>query len=207
VNEDIYFVLAIYVEVDGNSYSLEMVSKITDETMLGGTGREELVEYITEHNQKLHLDPVTSVYNRRYYEEQLAGVRRAKAVAMLDVDQFKEINDTYGHQTGDQALVLIAEAIRSCVRSTDAVVRYGGDEFVIVFRDIPKHVFERKLEEIQQSVSSIRVPSVPGLRLSLSVGGVYSSGKIADMLNEADTRMYRAKREKKRRMKMAAGTR
>lgn len=66
------------------------------------------------------------------------------------IDNFKMINDSYGHQTGDAALHMIAQAVKSCVRSSDAVVRYGGDEFVIVLWDIPKNIFERKLAEIQK---------------------------------------------------------
>lgn len=92
-------------------------------------GKEKWVKSIFEHNQKIYIDSVSGLYNRRYYDEQLSELCSAQALVMLDVDSFKMINDSYGHQTGDAALHMIAQAVKSCVRSSDAVVRYGGDEF------------------------------------------------------------------------------
>ena len=115
---------------------------------------------------------------------------------MLDIDNSKMINDSYGHQTGDAALHMIAQAVKSCVRSSDAVVRYGGDEFVIVLWDIPKNIFERKLAEIQKKVKELRMDDMDGLSFSVSIGGIYGKGKIAELLAKADKNMYRAKRTK-----------
>jgi putative two-component system response regulator len=197
LRDDIYHVLAMYVEVDEQSYALELINKITDETVMCGYGREELVEAITEHNKKLYIDPVAGVYNRRYYEDQLSELHQVEAVAMIDVDDFKKINDSYGHQTGDVALRMIATAIKGCLRKSDAVVRYGGDEFAVVFRKIPKDIFEKKMVEIQASVDSLTIQDCPELKFSLSVGGSYGQGKIADMLREADHNMYHLKRANK----------
>jgi putative two-component system response regulator len=196
VGEDIYYVLAMYVEIDQQPYALEMINKINDETLICGFGKEELVEYISIHNKKLYIDPVSEVYNRRYYEEQIKGLRQIEAVAMIDVDEFKNINDSYGHQTGDLALKMIGSAIKNCVRKTDAVVRYGGDEFVVVFRDIPEEVFYRKLDEIRESVKKLKLSDSSEASFSISVGGVYRGGRISDMISEADERMYREKRKR-----------
>jgi putative two-component system response regulator len=197
VNDEIYYVMAHYVEIGGHPYAMEMVSRVTDETILCGHGREKLVESITEHNRKLYIDPVVGVYNRRYYEEQLAQVHQTNAVAMMDVDNFKSINDSYGHQVGDLALRQVAKAISSCVRKSDAVVRYGGDEFVVIFQDIPRVVFERKLEAIRSVVGDLTVPEIPGLHMEVSVGGSYGIGSIAELVRMADERMYDSKRSKK----------
>ena len=118
----------MFVKVDGQPFSLELVSKITDETLLGAYGKEELVETISNFNQKMYTDPATGIYNRRYYEEQLKGLKNIYAVAMLDVDEFKDINDSYGHHAGDYALQAVAKAIAGSVKREDAVIRYGGDE-------------------------------------------------------------------------------
>lgn len=197
IGDEVYHVLAMYVEIDGQPYSLEMVNRITDETLLGAYGREELVDFIVNHNQRLYADPVTGVYNRRYYDEQISALRQVYAVAMLDVDRFKEVNDTYGHQTGDMALKLISEAIRRCVRKSDAVIRYGGDEFVVVFRDMTDVIFHQKLEEFRRAVGKLSMEDCPDLTFSVSVGGAYGPGRAAALLRQADEAMYQEKNKKR----------
>lgn len=196
VNDEIFYVIAMYVEIDGKAYSLEMVNRVSEDTLMSGYGRKMLIEYISEHNDKLYIDPVTDVRNRRYYEEQLKGLQKVDAVALIDVDRFKQINDSYGHQTGDRALQLIAGMVQSCVRKTDALLRYGGDEFVIVFRNIPLSVFEEKLTQIQQAVKLIEVSDAPQLRFSVSIGGAYGPGQCSELLVQADEKMYWQKRRK-----------
>lgn len=196
VNDEIYHVFSIYVEVDGRPYALEMVSRITDDTLISGYGKEELVKSISSHNSKLYMDPVTGIRNRRYYDEQLSGLWNIQGVALIDVDNFKNINDCYGHLTGDMALRLISKTIYSCLRKTDVVVRYGGDEFVIVFQHIPKQVLEQKLEEIRLAVHQLVMEECPKIRFSVSIGGVFGPGKTNAMLRYADRLMYQAKAEK-----------
>ena len=194
-DECIYHVRATYVEVDGLPYSLEFVDKITEETLLGGYGKEDVVKYITAHNHRLYVDILTGVYNRRYYEEQLRDMFHISAAAMLDMDHFKAVNDTYGHLVGDMTLKQVAIAIKNSVRKTDDVVRLGGDEFFIVFRDIPFRVLQKKLEAIRSSVENIVFSDFPQLHFSISIGGVYGPGKTSDLMNMADKLLYQAKRE------------
>ncbi len=196
VGDEIYHVVAMYVEIEGKSYSLEMISKLTDETLLGAYGKCDLVESISSHNKKLYIDPVTGIYNRRYYEDQLKGLDNIEAVAMLDVDNFKMVNDTYGHQVGDLALQIITKAILSCIRSSDATVRYGGDEFIVVFRSIPREVFPVKLEMIREKVNSLGLEECPGVNFSVSIGGVYGPAPMLELLYRADSLMYRAKEKR-----------
>ena len=196
IENETYDVVAMYMEIDGVPYSLEMLNRITDETLWSAKGKEKWVKSIFEHNQKIYIDSVSGLYNRRYYDEQLSELCSAQALVMLDVDSFKMINDSYGHQTGDAALHMIAQAVKSCVRSSDAVVRYGGDEFVIVLWGIPKNIFERKLAEIQKKVKELRMDDMDGLSFSVSIGGIYGKGKTAELLAKADKNMYRAKRTK-----------
>ncbi len=196
IENETYHVVAMYMEIDGVPYSLEMLNRITDETLWSAKGKEKWVKSIFEHNQKIYIDSVSGLYNRRYYDEQLSELCSAQALVMLDVDSFKMINDSYGHQTGDAALHMIAQAVKSCVRSSDAVVRYGGDEFVIVLWGIPKNIFERKLAEIQKKVKELRMDDMDGLSFSVSIGGIYGKGKTAELLAKADKNMYRAKRTK-----------
>ena len=196
IDECIYYVRAAYVEVDGIPYSLEIIDKIAEETLLGGHGKADVIKYITAHNHRLYVDILTGAYNRRYYEEQLRDMYRVSAVAMLDMDHFKFINDTYGHPVGDLALKQIVSAIKNSVRKTDSVIRLGGDEILVVFRDIPFYVLQQKLGAIKSSVEKVILSDYPQLHFSISIGGIYGPGKTSDLMNAADKLLYQAKREK-----------
>ena len=95
-------------------------------------------------------------------------------MAVLDLDDFKLINDTYGHQAGDDALRILVSAVTACVRNrNDALVRYGGDEFLLIFPHIPEHVFIKRLEQIRATVQALHMIEYPDLHLTVSIGGVY----------------------------------
>ena len=96
---------------------------------------------------------------------------------MVDLDDFKLYNDTYGHDAGDKALKVVVEVIRRHVRKTDKVVRFGGDEFLLLIPDINVDNFTKKLKEIQEEVHAARVPGYSQLKLSVSFGGVLSTGE------------------------------
>jgi len=139
---------------------------------------------------------MTGVYNRRYFEERLSILERVDAVAMIDADDFKHINDTYGHLAGDAALKAIASAISGGIRESDALIRYGGDEFLLLFKHIPADKFQEKLEQIRARVSGARVEGYPDIRLSISVGGVHSAATMLEAVKRADQLMYQAKARK-----------
>ena len=145
------------------------------------------------HLQLLYRDSLTSVYNRRYYDERFQGTEDIQAIVMIDADNFKYINDNYGHDVGDIVLKRIAQTILSCVRKTDSVIRYGGDEFVIIFYSIPADVFEKKLEIIRRSVDMLVVEDHPEIHISVSVGGAYGMGKTKELFKMADEMMYQTK--------------
>lgn len=196
INQNVYHVRSTYVEVDGYPYLLELVDQITEETLLGGHGRDEVIKYITVHDFRLYVDILTGIYNRRYYEEQLRDMSHVSAAAMIDMDHFNAINDTYGHPVGDLALKQAAKAIKNCVKRTDSVVRFGGDEIFVVFGDIPFHMLQEKLEEIRSCVNKAVIPDYPQLKLSISIGGVYGPGQVSDLMEAADRLLFQVKREK-----------
>ena len=146
--------------------------------------------------QLLYIDSLTSVYNRRYYDEHFQGPDDIQAMAVIDVDNFKHINDNYGHDVGDIVLQSIAQTVLSCVRKTDAVIRYGGDEFVIIFFNIPQDIFGKKLERIRHSVDSLIINNRPELHMSVSIGGAYGIGTIQKLFKAADNMMYQSKKAK-----------
>ena len=119
----------------------------------------------------LYTDSLTGVYNRRYYDDYIQNAEDIQTAVMIDVDNFKHINDNYGHDAGDIVLHSIAQTILSCVRKTDAVIRYGGDEFAVIFYQIPEDVFETKLERMRYLVEAFSVNEYPEIHMSISVGG------------------------------------
>ena len=200
MGEDAYQVVSKYVEVEGRACVLELVVKLRKDMPLSFHGREHLVRSLHQYSQELYQDALTGAFNRRYYEEQFCGKDSADGVAVLDVDNFKAINDTYGHQAGDAALRTIVQAIVGCIRNSDILIRYGGDEFLLVFPEIPEPVFNRRLQEITSAVSNAAVPDYPKMHLSVSVGGVYKMTPLSDAVYRADALMYKAKTEKRRMM-------
>ena len=148
-----------------------------------------------QFKDELYRDPLTGAYNRRYYEEVVRKSIGPAGIALMDVDDFKICNDTYGHHAGDVALETVANAIRSCTRSSDLLIRYGGDEFLLVLPGIPGDVLQTKLEQIRTAAQMTSVPGYSHFRISLSIGGAIQS--IADpmenIVRRADWLMYQAK--------------
>ena len=159
----------------------------------------ETTEQRAAHDQKLkeklYKDPLTGAYNRRYYEEVVRKSIGPAGIALMDVDDFKICNDTYGHYAGDVALETAASAIQSCIRSSDLLIRYGGDEFLLVLPGIPGDILQTKLEQISDAVRNAAVPGYSHFRLSLSIGGTMQSitDPVEGIVRRADWLMYQAK--------------
>lgn len=190
---DIYYVLASFIEVDGRPYSLELVKRIKSDDMFE---RENVLNQLLVHNRQVYMDSVTKVYNRRYYDERLKNLEGRFSFAMIDMDNFKHINDRFGHQAGDAALYRAAQAIKSQIRSDDELVRYGGDEFFLLFRDLPQQILEKKLQSIRAALDEIVIEEYPELHISASIGGAFAAGRISRTIRRADLAMYQAKLKK-----------
>ena len=163
---------------------------------------DETTEQRAAHDQKLkeelYKDPLTGAYNRRYYEEVVRKSIGPAGIALMDVDDFKICNDTYGHHAGDVALKTVASAIQSCIRSSDLLIRYGGDEFLLVLPGIPGDFLQTKLEQICTAAQMASVPGYPHFRVSLSIGGTIQSitDPVERIVRRADWLMYQAKGRK-----------
>ena len=192
-----YQVIAKYLEVDGVPCVVEMISCLDDETLLDAEGRETLVKKFAHYRRELYADALTGSYNRRYFEDQLKEQRMDAGIAMIDLDDLKTHNDTYGHVAGDKVLVTVSAAIISCVRKTDRLVRYGGDEFLLVMPGISPEAFVEKLHRIQNVIRSMSVEGYPQLKLSVSIGGTLTNGEaVGKAMCRADEYMYQAKTSK-----------
>ena len=163
---------------------------------------DETTEQRAAHDQKLkeelYKDPLTGAYNRRYYEEVIRKSIGPAGIALMDVDDFKICNDTYGHHAGDVALKTVASVIQSCIRSSDLLIRYGGDEFLLVLPGIPGDFLQTKLEQICTAAQMASVPGYPHFRVSLSIGGTIQSitDPVERIVRRADWLMYQAKGRK-----------
>ena len=175
---------ARYVEVDGEPHVLLYAWPLD---MARAQDATEL----------LYVDALSGAYNRRFYEDKLRRQFLDAGVALLDLDDFKLVNDMLGHYAGDLAIAAVAKAVRSAIRATDMLVRYGGDEFVLVIPGIGREDFAKKLRRIADCVRETVVSGYPQMRLTVSVGGVLTSGRsVEEAVRAADKLMYRAKQHK-----------
>ena len=156
---------------------------------------EKLQETTESYRAKLYHDVLTGTYNRRYYEDIASRIVGPTGIALIDVDDFKICNDTYGHYAGDMALETAANAIRSCIRESDLLIRYGGDEFLLVLPGIPGDILQTKLEQIRTAAQMASVPGYSHFRLSLSIGGTMQAitDPMENAVRRADRLMYQAK--------------
>lgn len=152
---------------------------------------------IAEIRRENSIDALTGVYNRNYYEKNIRGTSLQGFVAMLDLDNLKLCNDHFGHSAGDSVLKKLAEVIKAELRSGDKLIRFGGDEFLLLAQDCPDDEFEQLLLRIQTKVSEAAVPGFPGLSLSVSIGGTRVAGSSSsEAVMRADQMMYMAKSHK-----------
>lgn len=189
-DDSIFQIISKYVEISEKPYVLEMIYKDNDGVLLGAYGKTDFMDNIVNYNRQLYHDALTGAYNRRYYEEQAKSMRYIDAVAMLDANNFKGINDHYGHAAGDCLLKAVCESIKECIRSSDILIRLGGDEFVLLMANIPEIVFYQKISEIKQKISEIKLPDYPDIKCAAAIGGVYGIQPIENVLTEADRLMY-----------------
>ena len=147
--------------------------------------RNELVESVTTDN-------LTGVHNRRILEQ----VNDYSAVVMLDVDDFKTINDTYGHDMGDKTLKAVARTIMSHVRLDDIICRYGGDEFIIIFNGCPANVVYNRLKSIHESLKDPFRNGSMSISLSVGISEKRDNQTLEESITEADMAMYQSKKLK-----------
>ena len=197
LDADVFLVISRYLEIDGEACVMELVKHLENDTLIDTDGRDKLVGKLKGYQDKLYIDPVTGVYNRRYFEDEIRNMQNSAGVAMIDLDDFKLYNDIYGHDMGDQVLCIVADVIKNCIRKTDKLIRYGGDEFLLILSDMVRGTLRGKLRQIQEAIENATIPNCPRLKLTASIGGVISEdGKIDEAIAKADQLMYKAKDHK-----------
>ena len=193
----VFQVISRYVEIDGRPYVMEMIQNLDESIQIDQEGYEKLISKLSGYNEKLYTDVLTGIYNRRFFEEEIKKMEDEAGIAVIDLDDFKLHNDTYGHSAGDAALITTANIIKKYIRKTDILIRYGGDEFLLILPSIKKHIFEDKLKLIREKIHDAVVPKYEKMQLSVSIGGaVFREGNIEDAIASADRQMYIAKNYK-----------
>jgi diguanylate cyclase (GGDEF)-like protein len=171
----------------------------------------ELEWQVTQLQHDLIHDPLTGLKTRAYFEEQvgtyLAFPKKGReerkesfgfetlSIVFFDIDHFKKVNDTYGHEAGDAVLQDVAQAIKTSLRSGDTVARWGGEEMVASLLGASEAAAAAKAEEIRAKVAKLAFPGVPGLKVTISSGvATHETGEdLKTLVKRADQGLYKAK--------------
>ena len=182
--DDPYQVVSMYVEIDGKPCCLEMASRIDGDFMPDGYSKDEILSSVRIHKEKVYIDPVTGVYNKRYYVEKLSKMANAAALMFADIKNFKRINENFGHQAGDDVLRQVAGVLRDVAAGKGDVLRYSGDDFVTVFFKATEEELSEIQKEMCRRVEALRFPELPGVQLKLVTAGTSIPGRVEEMLEQ-----------------------
>jgi len=192
---------ALFLKTGANDFITKPFSKEEFSCRINNTiDALENIQIVTNHANR---DYLTGLYNRRYffdsmtnYEEEIKESGEKFAVAMIDIDHFKKINDTYGHDVGDKVIVALSEILISTTSHRDVVARFGGEEFCVVLKNINRYsaldIFERIRGEIEKF--SFNVDKDKYIKFTVSIGLAMSSDEpLEEIINQADMMLYNAK--------------
>ena len=207
-NEDAE-VSALFLKHGANDYIKKPFSK--EEFSCRVNNSIEALENIQMIMNYANRDYLTGLYNRRYFysamSEYIEDVKLSGeqfAVAMIDIDHFKNVNDTYGHDIGDKVIVTVADILRSSTSPRDLVSRFGGEEFCVVLKNINRYSAQDILARIHTEVAnySLQIDKERVVNFTISIGAVlYQDGEsLDDAINEADMLLYKAKKEGRNRL-------
>lgn len=141
LKEDIFFVKAKRIEIDGKPYVIKIKQEVDEKILQALLESDQIPERLAYYNEKIYHDSLTGAYNRRFFQEKMISVSKNTGIAMMDLDNFKAYNDTYGHHAGDLVLQTTVMTIKSVIRRDDILIRYGGDEFLLLMRECSLRFF------------------------------------------------------------------
>lgn len=202
---DEYIVYVTVKNPDGSiSYKRERFAYFSDKRQIITLSRLDISAIVEKYEKKMvgfkeeiYRDALTGARNRNYFEKKVKNKRISGGVAVIDIDDFKLCNDTKGHGVGDEILVTLTHIITDIISVNDTVIRYGGDEFLLLVRETNEGHFDALLRLIRESIYNANVVALEGIKVSVSIGGVIAKDEVAeDAIWRADRLMYRAKKMK-----------
>lgn len=190
IDGKMYQIFAKPLTIEGVPYVLEMLKHIDNTDLFLAEGYDQLMSF----SQQLYIDALTGAYNRRFWEDKMKSFSGVAGIALIDLDDLKLYNDTFGHSAGDAALKALVQITKKGIRCTDKLIRYGGDEFLLIMPNVSSSIFAEKLRTIQEHIHEADFPEFPGLKISASIGGaMLYNGSIEEVVSRADKLMYYAK--------------
>ena len=148
---------------------------------------------ISEFETEIYIDSLSKIRNRKFLDDKLI-FEPCNAVVMADIDLFKNINDTAGHRVGDEAIREVARILEQSIRKDDVVLRYGGDEYMIVFFDINKENLDNKLSYIKSELKQIALGDNGEVKISMSFGAALGTELVNNLIVTADKALYESKK-------------
>ena len=202
----VFQVISRYVEIDGRPYVMEMIQNLDESIQIDQEGYDKLISKLSGYNEKLYTDVMTGIYNRRFFEEKIKNMEDEAGIAVIDLDDFKLHNDTYGHIAGDNCLKKIGEVLRKSIqRKTDLVARYGGEEIAVIIQETTLENILNIAEKIRINIEKMDIEHKNSNfgKVTISIGVVYgqilSNQRVEDIVQLADEMLYKAKRKGKNR--------
>lgn len=194
------FIEALNLMEKFNISHLPVINK--NNKLVGILSLRDIVKTVPEI---IYLDPLTEVNNRSYLDllkTKLKRIRGCVSILMVDIDNFKNVNDNYGHTIGDKVLKRIAQTLRKNIKITDEVIRYGGEEFLIIAYRCGLEDGKKLGERLRKKIEKIKFKDIPGLRITVSIGITFYEPKkeFLEAVEEADKAMYQAKKLGKNRI-------
>lgn len=190
IDGKMYQIFAKPLMIEGVPYVLEMLKHIDNTDLFLAEGYDQLMSF----SQQLYIDALTGAYNRRFWEDKMKSFSGVAGIALIDLDDLKLYNDTFGHSAGDAALKALVQITKKGIRRTDKLIRYGGNEFLLIMPNVSSSTFAEKLRTIQERIHEADFPEFPGLKISASIGGaMLYNGSIEEVVSRADKLMYYAK--------------
>ena len=160
----------------------------------------ELRELNTQLQEEATIDVLTGAYNRRAFRtilnrsmQSFLGKQQRFVLALIDIDYFKQVNDNYGHQKGDEVLQTIGQHLKNSIRESDTLIRYGGEEFVICFEDMSLAKASKVMNNIRQSVADLDLLNDNCVTISVGLSEVHTGDTSTSVLSRADKALYAAK--------------
>ena len=200
-----HLISAKFLKIGANDFINKPFSK--EELICRINNSLDAKEHLDMMSDMAHKDFLTKVYNRRYFFEEIKDFYNEKvpfAISMIDIDKFKKVNDTYGHDIGDRVIVTLANILKRNTKGADLVARFGGEEFCVALRDVDKKqaiaFFAKLRKNIADQCLKIKEKNIS---FTVSIGVSFSDGSsVEELIKKADSALYRAKEEGRNRVEI-----